>query len=596
MFTRIQWRIAASYVALIVVLLSTLGVYLALSLRARQLTNLEGDLLRQARIVADDGLGHLTFEGSPSLGPLAIALGRDSAARVTFIAPDGTVWGDSDQNPALMENHANRPEVLQALAQGRGETQRHSATLDKDLLYVAVPMQRNGTVLGIARVALPVKEIDEGVNEIIVAMATALALAAAISIVVAVLVARATAGPISTLTEATRRLAGGDLTQTIRVQVRDEVSLLGQAFNEMAISLRTHIADVESQRAHLTAILTHMADGLIIADRDGTVRLLNPAAARLLQVEPSWAEGRSLVSVVRDHELATLVTAELADREPDLDPCLIELGARSGGRFVQARVSRVPGPDGAIRQVLLILQDVTDLRRLETVRREFVANVSHDLRTPVAGLKALVETLEDGAIEDPEPAREFLGRMRIEVDGLAQLVEELLELSRIESGQIPLQIRPTDPKPFLAAAVERLRPLAQRQGVQLTIGSMEDLPPVQADAERIQQVVINLVHNAVKFTQPGGSVTVSADTHDGELLVRVTDTGAGIEAEALPRLFERFYKADKARVSGEGTGLGLAIAKHLVQAHDGRIWAESPGEGKGSTFIFTLPLAPLPIA
>jgi two-component system, OmpR family, phosphate regulon sensor histidine kinase PhoR len=341
-------------------------------------------------------------------------------------------------------------------------------------------------------------------------------------------------------------------------------------------------------------VLAHMADGVLIADQDGMVRLVNPAAARLLRTSPARAAGQSLMAVVRDHEVAETFRRALATTTPATEPRLVELGSRERRHAIRVVASRIPGVAGGQGQVLLVLQDVTDLRRAEVMRREFIANVSHELRTPVAGLKALVETLEDGALEDPEAAREFLGRMHLEVDGLGQLVEELLELSRIESGRVTLTPRSVELGSVVAAAAERLRPQAERHGLELVVRVPADLPPALADPERIQQVVVNLVHNAVKFTPPGGRITVTAERRDAEVAVVVADTGEGIAPEALPRLFERFYKVDKARATG-GTGLGLAIAKHLVQAHGGRIWAESAGEGRGATFTFCLPIeAPSP--
>ena len=610
MFTRIQWRIAASYVALLALVLLALGVYLLHFLQAQQLSALEAQLERQALLVAHDVEHRLATEGTADLDPLAKQLGQEIGARVTLIAADGTVLGDSDSDPATMENHSTRPEVLQALQTGSGVSQRHSATLEKDLLYVAVPMRREATLLGVARVALPVYEVRESANRVAAAVAGALLVAALLATALAVALARFTAGRIETLTQVAARVAGGNLDQPIPVQGRDEVGLLARAFDDMATRLRTHIRAVEDERGRQAAVLGHMADGLVIADPDGKVRLINPAAARLLQLAPERAEGRSVTAVVRDHELAALVGEALsASSRQALSrgssqalaadaaagrPRLIELGTPGRRRTVQAMASRIPSGEGAAQQVLLILQDVTALRQAEMVRREFVANVSHEFRTPLAALKALVETLEDGALEEPEVARDFLARMHVEVDGLAQFVEELLELSRIESGQGALEIRPTDLGAVVAAAAERLRPQAERQGLSLAVDLSPELPTVRADPERIQQVVVNLVHNAVKFTPPGGRVTVSAERRDGGVTVTVADSGVGIAAEALDRLFERFYKADRARTSG-GTGLGLAIAKHIVQAHGGRISAESAGEGRGASFTFTLPLEPAPL-
>lgn len=422
------------------------------------------------------------------------------------------------------------------------------------------------------------------------AIAVALAVAAVLATALAIILARVTTEPIRRLTEAARRLAAGELDAPIPMQGRDEVSVLARALHEMATRLHGHIRAVEDERSRLAAVLSHMADGLVMMDDAGLVRLINPAAERLLQTTAAQAEGQSAMAVLRDHELAALADNVIRRAAPTSELRLVELGPTAQRRVVQALASRIPGGEGSHGRVLLILQDVTELRRAETVRREFVSNVSHELRTPVASLKALVETLQDGALDDAEVAREFIGRMHVEVEGLAQLVEELLELSRVESGQLPLRLQSVDLGAVAVAAAERLRPQAQRQGVLLEIAQPGALPTVRADPERVHQVVVNLVHNAVKFTPPGGRITIRAEEREGDVAVTIADNGVGIAADALPRVFERFYKADQARAGG-GTGLGLAIAKHLVQAHGGRIWAESEGEGKGATFTFALPIS-----
>lgn len=589
MFTRLQWRIAASYVGLFALVLLALGIYLTGFLRSQQLNTLESQLERQARLIAHDAQNVLATGGPAQLDLLAKQLGRDSGVRITLIAPDGTVFGDSDLDPATMDNHATRPEVAQALGQGAGESRRYSVTLEEDLLYVAVPITRDGTTLGVARVALPVSQIQAASNRVVASVATALVVAALLAVILAVIVARVTTRRIQALTVLARQLADGDLDRTIPVQGRDEVSQLAGAFNEMASELRDHVQAVEDQRERLAAVLSHMGDGVIIMGRDGVVQLINPAASRLLQLPPARAEGRSVMAIVQDHELAELAGEAMAGSVIAERPRLIELGAHGQQRAIQAMASRIPGGEDGGQRVLLMLQDVTGLRRAETMRREIAANISHELRTPVAALKALVETLEDGALEDPEAARDFLSRMHVEVDGLAQLVEELLELSRIESGQVSPRLQTADLGSAVVTAAERLRPQAERQGLQLTVQASDGLPLVRIDPERIQHVVINLVHNAVKFTPPGGHIAVNVEQRGDEVLVSVADDGVGIAPDTLPRLFERFYKADKARAGG-GTGLGLAIAKHLVQAHGGRIWAESPGAGWGATFTFAIPV------
>jgi two-component system phosphate regulon sensor histidine kinase PhoR len=286
---------------------------------------------------------------------------------------------------------------------------------------------------------------------------------------------------------------------------------------------------------------------------------------------------------VRQHEIIALW--QQCHRTGDEQTELVEVGRQ--GPFLQAIVTSLGGVEpGAY---LVILQDLTRVRQLETVRRDFVSNISHELRTPLASLKALSETLRDGALEDPPAAKRFIDRMDIEVDALTQMVQELLELSRIESGQVPVRLTSVALREIIIPPVERLRPQAARAGIDLTVESDDRMPAVLADPERIQQVVTNLVHNAIKFTPAGGSVRVSSALRGDEVVVFVRDTGVGIPADDLPRIFERFYKADRARTGG-GTGLGLAIARHIVRAHGGEIGAESI-EGRGSAFHFTLPLA-----
>jgi two-component system phosphate regulon sensor histidine kinase PhoR len=332
------------------------------------------------------------------------------------------------------------------------------------------------------------------------------------------------------------------------------------------------------------------------------VRLINPAAAHILNAREMTAAGHSFAEVARDHRIIELWQACRASGEEQIQP--IEIGRH--GPFVQVIVT--PLRDADPQACLVILQDLTRIRRLETVRRDFISNISHELRTPLASLKALVETLRDGALEDPPAAQRFLNRMETEVDALTQMVRELLELARIESGQVPFRMTKVPVTDVLLPPVDRLGAQAERAGLHLSINLPSDLPFVLADAERMQQVITNVVHNAIKFTPPGGKIEVTAFTlqvldggrvsdapislEPGTLasglwvVTAVRDTGVGISADDLPRIFERFYKTDRAR-SGGGTGLGLAISKHIVQGHDGHIWATST-EGRGSTFYVAL--------
>jgi two-component system phosphate regulon sensor histidine kinase PhoR len=393
------------------------------------------------------------------------------------------------------------------------------------------------------------------------------------------------ASTLRRMTQVVERITEGDMDARILSVKAGEAGQLAQAFNRMADKLQSLTKKRARERERLNTVMRVMTDGMLILNKDGRVRMLNPAAARLLKTSPEKALRRSFIQAARDHRIAEVWTRSQQSGKEEV--AAIEL---SPALFL--RVIVAPFLKQADQGYLVILQDLTQMRRLQTIRQDFVSNVSHELRTPLASLRALVDTLRDGAMDDPPAAERFLNRMEVEVDALTQMVEELLELSRIESGQVPLRLLPVSPADALPPGAERLRPQAERAQLTLAVDIPPRLPPVLADATRVQQVVANLVHNAIKFTSSGGQITVTARSDQEYVTVSVADTGVGIAEEELPRIFERFYKADRARAVG-GTGLGLAIAKHIVQAHGGKIWVESR-QGKGSVFYFTLPIAGLP--
>ncbi|MHB1130961.1 MAG: sensor histidine kinase [Chloroflexota bacterium] len=366
-----------------------------------------------------------------------------------------------------------------------------------------------------------------------------------------------------------------------------EIAEAARSFARTAAIVQQTYASLAEERDRLGAVLRNMADGIIIVNADRVVDLVNPAAQRALALRDVPLVGQRLAAVVQEYEIIELARRCLTVGQPGQD-FTSSLERASPRRYLRLVATRLG--EGREAKALLVLQDLTEMRRLETVRRDFLANVSHELRTPLAALKVMVETLEDGALDDPEAARDFLGRMHSETDGLAQLVEELLQLSRIESGQADIHLESVPVGELVSHAARRLTPLAERAGLRLQVDPTVPEAYVLADRERVGQVLVNLVHNAIKFTPPGGSVSLAADISASTVTISVADTGVGIAPDDLPRIFERFYKADRARASG-GTGLGLAIAKHLVRAHGGSIWAESAGPGRGSRFAFTLPVA-----
>jgi len=599
----LRWRIAIPYLVLLVLAMGGMTVYLSDVVRQSYLDELQEKLTAEAQLIGDAVEMELEWEGaSGRFNGLDQHYADLLDARVTFIDVEGIVLGDSHANWTEMDNHLGRPEIQAALEQERGISTRFSRTMGFRMMYAAVTVESAEGVQGFARVALPVSQVEAQVSRlrgVILLVALAVILAAA---VLAVFIAERIAQPVRHLTEVVHRLAAGDLDARLLPVTDDEIGELTRSFNQMAIQLRSTINSLTEQRSQLSAVLENMADGVLITDDQGLVDLINPAAARFLGAERERSLGRSFAQVARDHRVIDLWRRCYEERKEQVEP--IEMERRDA--FLQVIATPLRQGDQAC---LIILQDLTRVRRLETVRRDFISNISHELRTPMAALKALVDTLRDGALQDPPAAKRFLDRMDVEVDALTQMVQEFLQLSRIESGRAPIRLEPASVAELVIPPVERLRPQAERAELSVTVEIVPDLPEVLADTDRIQQVVTNVVHNAIKFTPPGGTIAVSAsllqsileenwppaeaapdfdrDSSGEWVAVRVKDSGVGIPVDDLPRVFERFYKADRAR-SGGGTGLGLSIAKHIVRAHDGTIWAESV-EGEGATFTFVLP-------
>ena len=374
-----------------------------------------------------------------------------------------------------------------------------------------------------------------------------------------------------------RNAAKGELAPQALPEDVQGLEELSNATKNLLSTFNFQLAASDADRARLAAVLDQLTDGVIIANPEGHVQFANPAAEKLFGRE---LLNRSVSEALRHHQL--IHAWQISQNNDEMQVETVELPNRH--KFLQLIVI----PDRyATGGSLLLVQDLTRVRKLETVRRDFISNISHELRTPLASLKALTETLQDGALSDPEAAPRFLGRMVTEVDALTQMAQELLDLSRIESGQVELSLKPVAPGKLLSSAAERMRLQTERAGLSLRVDCPDDLPRVNADEPRIEQVLVNLIHNAVKFTRPGGEIVLLAEAGKGVVRFAVKDTGAGIPADDVPRIFERFYRVDKSRAGG-GTGLGLSISRHLVESHGGKIWVESV-EGKGSTFYFTLP-------
>jgi two-component system phosphate regulon sensor histidine kinase PhoR len=573
--------------------MAMMGVVVTRALETRVAESVEDRLLTAARLIREDVAAELARQASGSrVQAVAERYSVKAGARITIVGRDGTVLGDSGQTAAAVpgtESHADRPEVRAALAGRVGRDVRRSRTLGVELLYVAVPIERGGRPEGVLRLALPLTEVTRasaGIRRTVLWTAT---LALGVAVAVGLLVGRRVTRPLVEMQDVAHRLAEGDFDRAMPAAGDGEVGDLGRTLNLMAQRLRDRIQNLEGERAKVTAMLDSMVEGVIAVDTRERILLMNPGARSIFGLGDEPVEGQPLLEVIRDKELFDLVTECRAGgpgggarREVELPP------PRS--RILAAHAVAVAfAPTGL--GVLLVLHDITTLRRLERVKIEFVANVSHELRTPLTAIRGYLETLLDGAIDEPEHARRFLQIASSHAERLSRLVDDLLQLSNIETGKVVLAPEPLALAELASGIVAMFEAQATRGGVTL----LNEVPAhlvVLADRDRLVQILVNLLDNAVKYTPAGGRITLgAAPGPGGRVEVHVTDTGIGIPSTDLPRITERFYRVDKTR-SRElgGTGLGLAIVKHLVQAHGGEIRVESE-LGKGTTVRFTLPAA-----
>lgn len=560
-------------------------LYLRSALESALLDTVHADLDVRARLVAREASDlPAPLSDQNAWDALADDLGKRADARVTLIRADGVVIGDSEVPVAELsnvENHGARPEVRAALEGRKGESARLSVTVNRRMLYVAEPFTKNGATAGVARVALPLTQVDAAVAELrrLAAIAGLVALAAAV--VLSSVAAQVASQRARSLTATARRMAGGDLEIRSHDHTRDEFGELGRALDRLAKNLSGTLAELRSERDRVSGILSGMQEGVLLLDREGKVRLVNPALREMLLL-PSDARGKTPLEVIRHAELKGLL-----DEAVGSDAAVsAEIGV--GGlkpRRLLVRAAPLAGDQGGTFAVFV---DVTEIQRLEAIRRDFVANVSHELRTPVTAIRSAAETLELAMREDPDDAARFVEIIDRNAERLRELVEDLLDLSRIESRQYELALEPVALPEMAAHVLGLFRERAEKRRIRLLQEIPANTPLARADRRALEHVLTNLVDNAVKYCTDGATVKLGASEQGESLRISVSDTGPGIEARHLPRLFERFYRVDAGR-SRElgGTGLGLSIVKHLVEAMGGKVTVESE-LGKGTTLAFAL--------
>jgi two-component system phosphate regulon sensor histidine kinase PhoR len=590
---RLFWRLGLTYVALLVAVLIAVDLYSSRVIRSQAIRSANSELTSLLS-VAQTRPPHAA---DPSDLRAWTEWMAKSGARVTIIDSTGRVLSDSAADAATMENHANRPEVQQAMEQGRGHAVHHSVTLDRELVYQAVRYQEPDGRSIVIRLAAPLSEIDLSVKELRSRLLMASIAMLLVGTIVSLGFARVFARRIERLKDFSLRIAEGNFRPLLREGPRDELSDLADSMNQTAAHLDKEIRLLSGERNRSSAILRSMVEGVAVIDAEERLVFYNRAFSEIFGLETATAEGRTLIEVVRNAELVGLIRKALRSDEAlqtDISMGIVQMQSFSATAAPVKALDTTNGdqaaatakPSGAV----VVLHDVTELRRLERVRQDFVANVSHEFKTPLTAIQGFAETLLGGALDDPSNNRRFLDIIRNHAIRLARLTNDLLKLARIEAGKLEVEFFPVGLMELIEGCAETTLLKASRRQIALEIEVPPGLPSVRGDAGLLRDVLQNLLDNAIQYTPEGGHIHVTAEAKSREVVVTVSDTGIGIPASDQERIFERFYRVDAARSrEAGGTGLGLSIAKHIVEAHNGRLSVESV-IGEGSKFSFSIPI------
>jgi two-component system, OmpR family, phosphate regulon sensor histidine kinase PhoR len=577
------------YLLIMLVSLVALGWYASYSIKQFYLDQTVADLEIRGGLAREALSSHLNPFDSAAVARTVAESSRNLAIRISIFHPDGQLWYDSelDSSKTPAAGPGPLPELAAAKLGKTGVDHRFSRSINQDILYVALPLQSSSGMSGVVRVALPLGFIDAPLRQVRWRIGIAGLIVLLMALAASVSIGRRIGGPIQELRASAERFARGDLSGRLALPDSEEFAALGEAMNEMAHQLDDRIKTITRQRNEQEAILTSMFEGVLAVDIDERVMNLNRTASRLFDITPADAKGRTIQEVIRNTNLQQLIKQTLESRRPvQGDVTLTE----NGELHLQAHGTVLRDSEGKSLGALLVLHDITQLKKLESVRRDFVANVSHELKTPITSIKGFVETLQDGAVRNPDDAERFLGIIAKHVDRLNAIIEDLLALSRIEQeaerAEIPLEVGPL--QDVVKAAVQACASKAKEKSVAIEIHGESSIQ-IRRNSILLEQAVINLLDNAIKYSDSGMQIEVAAEELSDEVIIAVTDHGCGIGKEHLPRLWERFYRVDKARSRTlGGTGLGLAIVKHIVLAHGGRVSVESV-IGHGSTFRIHLP-------
>ncbi|WP_281885791.1 two-component system histidine kinase PnpS [Paenibacillus sp. YYML68] len=590
-------RLTLIFIVLIGCSVLVAGIFMASMLRKSYMDSLTVSMERELHVIKSttDWAYQGTEEQMYQYYSSKTALLRQSAdTRITFIGVDGQVFGDSEHNPRTMDSHTEREEIVEARQYGIGYSTRFSNTINRNMLYVAVPVQKGSETIGFLRLAMSLVEVEKSIRNVWYVLLGGLAAVFLLAALISYRVAFSITRPIELVTKVAQQITDMNYKYRVSVNKKDEIGQLGNAINRMADSLQLQMNRIREDESRLKSVLENMISGVVMIDRDGQIVLLNRSAEEILGFSSQELLGKRFDQAKQQFEFTQLIQECIDSRSPLRDEMVFYYPTE---RILEIHMNPISQTEDDWSGMLIVLHDITAVRRLERMRSEFVANVSHELKTPIAAVKGFAETLLAGALNDKETAHSFLQIILDESERLNRLIGDILELSKIESKRIPLQFSPIHLESFVNNCLNVLNTQAASKDIELSMLVPEYIY-MEADEDRLRQIMMNLLSNGINYTPEGGSVTVKVehimsgnDSGEGDWVrFTIVDTGIGIPRKDIPRIFERFYRVDKARSRGSGgTGLGLSIVKHLVELHQGNIRVESE-VGVGSKFIIDMPL------
>ncbi|HIJ78777.1 MAG: ATP-binding protein [Desulfobulbaceae bacterium] len=586
---RLLWQIYPTQLIITITALLALTWFGSQAFRAFNLEQAADGLAARAHLAENSVLALLTAGNIAELNAFCRTVGATANTRLTVITPNGLVLADSLEEPTRMENHEDRPEVQAALAGKSSPSTRFSYTLQKNMMYMAIPLSSQGKIIGVLRTSIPITAIDNALAEIYRKILFFLIGVAITVALISWIISRRITTPLEKIRQVAVRFADGDFSRRLPEEGSAEVASLASAMNKMANQLDERIGTIVRQHHELAAVFSSMVEGVITVDNNERILSINLAGARLLGVNPDAIKGKNTLEAVRNIELQRFVSRAITS--PATIESEITITDNNGREcYFYAHGTRLLDASQKGQGALIVINDLTNLRRLEKVRRDFVANVSHELKTPITSIEGFAETLLDGALDDPDNARRFLEIISKQAKRLHAIIEDLLALSRIEqeaeNNEILLQDLTI--KETLETAVHACRPKAMQKNITLNLNCPNQIT-ARINPALLEQAIINLIDNGVKYSPQDSKIEVIAEQSAAETVIMIKDNGVGINKDDLPRIFERFYRVDKARSNKLGsTGLGLAIVKHITQAHHGTIEVDS-NTGQGSTFTIHLP-------